>query len=230
MSQDPSSGPTFAVVLSGCGVFDGAEIHESVLTLLAIDRAGGQYQCFAPDIPQLHVIDHIKGEETGETRNVLTESSRIARGNIKDLADYDPAGFDALVFPGGFGAAKNLCTFAVDGPDCTVDPSVSAAVTSTHAAGKPIGALCISPAILAKVLGEVTLTIGNDAGTAAGLETLGATHQVKSHAELSIDSRNKVVTTPCYMLDASIGQIADGAANVVAALQDMIAGQKAAAE
>lgn len=213
--------PRFAVVLSGCGVYDGAEIHEAVMTLLAIDRAGATYQCFAPDVAQMHVVNHLTGQPTGESRNVLVEAARIARGAIKPLSAFDAAQFDALVFPGGFGAAKNLCSFAVDGPDCTVNPDVERAIKSMHAAGKPIGALCIAPAIVARVLGGVELTIGSDAGTAAALEKMGAHHVARGHAELAVDSAAKVVTTPCYMLDASIGQIADGAQAVVAKLIEL---------
>jgi enhancing lycopene biosynthesis protein 2 len=214
--------PRFAVLLSGCGVFDGAEIHEAVLTLLAIDRQGARYQCFAPDIPQLHVIDHVTGEPTGETRNVLTEAARIARGAIADLATFDPADFDALILPGGFGAAKNLCSFAVDGPDCTVDPTVEAALTQARAVNLPIGALCIAPAVLARVLGEGRLTIGADKGTAAGIEAMGASHQETTHGEIVVDERLRIVTSPCYMLDATISQIAEGADNTVAALMRMV--------
>lgn len=206
----------FAVVLSGCGVYDGAEIHEAVLTLLAVDRAGASYQCFAPDVAQMHVVNHLTGQPSDETRNVLVESARIARGAIKPLAELNPADFDAVLFPGGFGAAKNLCTFAVAGPDCTVDPDAEHAIRGFHAAGKPIGALCISPALVAKVLGQVTVTIGSDAGTAQAVEATGATHVVAGHGQTVVDAVNKVVTTPCYMLDATIGQIADGAAAVVA--------------
>lgn len=204
-----------AVVLAGNGVFDGAEIHESTLTLLAIARQGGEYQCFAPDVDQAHVVNHITGEEMKETRNVLVEAARIARGNIKNLAEYDPSEFDAIIFPGGFGAAKNLCTFAFDGPDCKVNEEVEKAITATVDAKKPIGALCISPALIAKVLGEVKVTIGQDQSTADALETLGATHVKTSHGEIVVDENFKVVTTPCYMLDANISQIADGAYNVV---------------
>lgn len=211
-----SAKPKIAVVLSGCGVYDGAEIHESVLTLLAIDRHGAAYQCFAPDVAQAHVIDHLTGKESGETRNVLTESARIARGNIRNLRDYRAADFDAIVFPGGFGAAKNLSSFAFDGPSCTVNPDVERAIAETRAAGKPIGALCISPALMAKVLGGVDLTIGNDAGTAAALEKLGAHHKTATHGQIVVDKAARLVTTPCYMLDATIGQIATGADNVIA--------------
>lgn len=204
-----------AVVLSGNGVFDGAEIHEATLTLLSIARNGAEYQCFAPDINQAHVVNHITGEEMQETRNVLIEAARIARGNIKPLSEYKVADFDALVFPGGFGAAKNLCTFAFDGADCTVNADVEAAIRNTVVAEKPIGALCISPALLAKVLGDVEVTIGQDEGTAGAIETMGATHVKTTHGEIVVDKKYKVVTTPCYMLDATIDQIADGAESAV---------------
>lgn len=218
-----SDAPRFAVLLAGCGVYDGAELTESVTTLLAIDRQGGRYQCFAPDIPQLHVINHLTGQPVeGESRNVLTEAARIPRGQIKDVASFDPADFDVLILPGGFGAAKNLSTFAVDGPDCTVDPSVAAAVKAAHAAGLPIGALCIAPVVIARVLGDVTVTIGSDAGVAEGLGAMGATHKTTTHTEIVVDEAHKVVTSPCYMLDATVSQIADGADNAVRALIGLI--------
>ncbi|MGE4279334.1 MAG: isoprenoid biosynthesis glyoxalase ElbB [Magnetospirillum sp.] len=213
----------FAVVLSGCGVYDGAEIHEAVLTLLAVDRAGASYQCFAPDVAQMHVVNHLTGQPSDESRNVLVEAARIARGAIKPLSELNAADFDAVLFPGGFGAAKNLCTFAVAGPDCTVNPDAEAAIKAFHAAGKPIGALCISPALVAKVLGKVTVTIGSDEGTAQAVEKTGATHVVASHGQTVIDAANKVVTTPCYMLDATISQIDDGARAVVADILKMLA-------
>lgn len=204
-----------AVVLAGNGVFDGAEIHEATLTLLAIAQNGAQYQCFAPNINQAHVVNHITGEEMPETRNVLVEAARIARGNIKALSEYKAADYDAIVFPGGFGAAKNLCTFAFDGADCKVNKDVEKAIRATAVAEKPIGALCISPALIAKVLGDVKVTIGHDKGTADAIETLGATHVTTTHGEIVFDEKYKVVTTPCYMLDATIDQIADGANNVI---------------
>lgn len=213
----------FAVILSGCGVYDGAEIHEAVLTLLAIDRAGASYRCFAPDVAQMHVVNHLTGQpEPGQSRNVLVEAARIARGAISPLAELDAADFDALVLPGGFGAAKNLCTFAVSGPDCTVEPQTERVVKAFHAAAKPIGALCISPALVAKVLGGVSVTIGSDPATAQAVEKTGATHVVADHGQTVIDAAHKVVTTPCYMLDATISQIADGAAAVVADVLRML--------
>lgn len=205
-----------AVVLAGNGVFDGAEIHESTLTLLAISQQGGEYQCFAPDINQAHVVNHITGEEMKETRNVLIEAARIARGNIKALSEYNAADFDAIIFPGGFGAAKNLCSFAFDGSDCSVNPDVERAIRTTVVAEKPVGALCISPALIAKVLGDVKVTIGQDQETADAIETLGATHVKTNHGEIVVDEKYKVVTSPCYMLDAGINQIAIGVNNAVA--------------
>ncbi len=210
----------FAVVLSGCGVFDGAEIHEATLTMLAIMKEGAEYQVFAPDIPQYHVINHITGEEMNESRNVLIESARIARGDIKDLKDYNPSGFDALIFPGGFGAAKNLCDFAFNGSDCSINNDVSNAILKTAEQGKPIGALCISPVIVAKVFGDVELTIGQDEGTAEAVEKMGATHKQTNHGDVIRDVKHNVFTTPCYMLDANILQIWDGADNIVKAMME----------
>jgi enhancing lycopene biosynthesis protein 2 len=207
-----------AVVLSGNGVYDGSEIHETTLTMLAIARQGASYELFAPNIDQAHVINHLTGEEMPETRNVLVESARIARGKIADLATYQAKDFDALVFPGGFGAAKNLCTFAFDGPDCTVNQDVEKAVQQTVNAGKPIGALCIAPAVITRILKDVEVTIGNDSGTADGIEKMGGTHTNATHGEVVFDSKYKVYSTPCYMLDATIDQIADGADNIIQAI------------
>lgn len=208
----------FAIVLSGCGVFDGAEIHEATLTMLAIMKQGATYEIFAPDIQQHHVVNHITGEEMPEKRNVLIESARIARGKIKDLKDYDPNNYDAMIFPGGFGAAKNLCDFAFKGADCIVNPDVEKAMLKTAGKNKPIGALCISPVIFAKVFGDVEVTIGQDAGTAEAIEKLGATHIKTTHGEVIVDEKNKLFTTPCYMLDANILDIARGASNIVKAM------------
>lgn len=205
----------FAVILAGCGVYDGAEIHEATLTMLAIMKLGASYEVFAPDIDQHHVINHLTGEEMKERRNVLVESARIARGKIKDLKNYDPNNFDALVIPGGFGVAKNLCDFAFKGTNCTVDPDVEKAILKTAGKNKPIGALCISPVILAKIFGDVELTIGQDKGTAEAIEKMGSTHIKTTHGEVIIDEKNNLFTTPCYMLDANILQIAEGAENIV---------------
>jgi enhancing lycopene biosynthesis protein 2 len=210
-----------AVVLSGCGVYDGAEIHESVFTMLAISRNGANYQLFAPNIEQYHVINHLTGQPVNEKRNVLVESARIARGDIKPLSEYNPTDFDALMFPGGFGVAKNFSSFAFDGSACTVNNEVEAVIKETNKAGKPIGALCISPVVIAKVLEGAEVTIGNDAGTVQALEEMGAKHRFTTHGEVVVDNKYKVVTTPCYMLDATIDQIATGAGNVVKVVLEM---------
>lgn len=212
----------FAVVLSGCGVYDGAEIHEATLSLLSIAKKGCAYEIFAPDITQYHVINHISGDEMDEARNVLVESARIARGKIRDLKEFHPGDFDALLLPGGFGAAKNLSTWAFEGADASILPEVEVAITGMVALKKPVGALCISPVILAKVLGEVHLTIGNDESTIDALESLGAKHVYATHGEVVVDSEYNLVTTPCYMLDANIVQIAEGTDNVVDAMIKMM--------
>lgn len=205
----------FAVVLAGCGVYDGAEIHEATMTLYAITLQGGSYQIFAPDIDQYHVVNHITGEEMDEKRNVLVEAARIARGKIMPLTNYKPSDFDALIFPGGFGVAKNLCTYAFDGANLAVNTEVENAIIQTHRAKKPIGALCIAPVLLAKTIRKASLTIGQDKGTAQNIEALGAKHQVTNHGEVTVDNENLLFTTPCYMLDASIVDIANGANAVV---------------
>jgi enhancing lycopene biosynthesis protein 2 len=205
----------FAVVLSGCGVFDGAEIHEATLTLLAIAQQGASYEIFAPDIDQYHVINHFTHKEMAEKRNVLVESARIARGKISPLSKFDARHFDAIIFPGGFGAAKNLSTVAFDGADAKVNSDVAVAIRSMHKAGKPIGALCIAPALIAKILGHVEVTIGDDPGTIKAIEKMGGIHVQTSHGEVVVDKKNKIFTTPCYMLDATIVQIYEGAMNVV---------------
>ncbi|WP_372775397.1 isoprenoid biosynthesis glyoxalase ElbB [Mangrovibacterium sp.] len=211
-----------AVVLSGCGVYDGAEIHEATLTMLAIAKSGASYTLFAPNVDQFHVINHLTGEVMNESRNVLVESARIARGNVSDLKEYNAADFDALVFPGGFGAAKNLSTFAFDGHKCSVNQDVATAIQSTASARKPIGALCISPAVITRVLGNVEVTIGNDSGTAGAIENMGGKHTQTTHGEIVIDRNHKVVTTPCYMLDATIDQIEAGANKVIETILSMI--------
>ena len=208
----------FAVILAGCGNRDGAEIHESVMTLYAIARSDSSYEIFAPDINQYQVINHYTGEPTDETRNVLVESARIARGKIHPLSEFNAQNFDILMFAGGFGVAKNLCTYAFDGADCTVNPEVEKAVIAMHSSGKPIGALCISPVILAKILKGVNITMGQDASAIKNVEAMGAFHTPTTGGEIVVDGKNKVVTSPCYMLDASIVDIAEGAMNTVEAL------------
>jgi len=208
------------VVLSGCGFLDGSEIHEAVLTLLALDRAGATAVCLAPDIEQKNVVNHKSGSEAESVRNVLEESARIARGKVQDVAKVQAGALDALVLPGGYGAAKNLCDFASAGVKARVDPGVLKLVREMHAAKKPIAAWCIAPALLAAALKEahVKLTIGDDAGTAQALEGMGARHVVCPVTEMRVDEANRVVTTPAYMYDARIGDVATGIEKAVAEL------------
>ncbi len=215
------------VILSGCGVYDGSEIHEAVITLLAIDRAGAEAVCMAPDIPQMHVVNHLTGEPAeSESRNVLVESARIARGNIKDLATVQVGDIDALILPGGFGAAKNLCDFAVKGPDCSVNAEVARLITAMHAAGKPIAAVCIAPAVLSKILGNAKtspqLTIGTDEGTAEALHKMGTEHIQCPVEDFVVDHNNKLVSSPAYMLAGSISEAAEGIEKTVQALIGLI--------
>lgn len=213
---------TVGVVLSGCGVFDGAEIHESVLTILALDRAGASVVFFAPDKPQLHVINHVTGEEMAEKRNVLVESARIARGQIKPLSLANSEQLDALIVPGGFGAAKNLCDFATQGSECVIDPDLYKLIQSMHKSGKPIGFMCIAPVMLPKLLGKpIRLTIGNDPDTIDVIEVMGGEHVICPIDDVVVDAENKVVTTPAYMLAASISEAAKGIDKLVAKVLDL---------
>jgi enhancing lycopene biosynthesis protein 2 len=212
------------VVLSGCGVYDGAEIHESVITMLALDRGGAEMVLCAPDAPQLHVINHLTGDVAeGEQRNVLVESARIARGDIRDVAAVRADELDALILPGGFGAAKNLCDFAVSGPECSVHPDVAGLVRDVHAQGKPVAAVCIAPALLAKVLGEEApeLTIGTDADTAGAIQSMGARHVDCPVTEFVVDRERKLITSPAYMLASNISEAAEGIEKTVDALLEM---------
>lgn len=206
---------SIAVILSGCGNQDGAEIHEATLTLWAIHKNGADYQCYAPNILQHHVLNHLTGKEMNEQRNVLIESARIARGKVLDLAEFQADRHDALVIPGGLGAAKNLSTYAFEGADCQVNGDVRKAVLSMAEQKKPIGALCIAPAILARLLDQVLVTIGQDPATAANIEAMGARHTTTMQGEIAVDIQHKVVTTPCYMLNSRVDQIAEGADRLV---------------
>ena len=213
-----------AVVLSGCGVFDGAEIHESVLTLLRLAEKGVDYQCMAPNINQLHVINHLSGEiSEGERRNVLVEAARIARGQIIDLASASANDYDAVILPGGFGAAKNLSDFALEGADCSVNPELQRFVSALHAAGKPVGLICIAPALTPLLIGKgARCTIGHEEGVAKAIEAMGGQHQNCAVGGIVIDRQNKLVTTPAYMLAGSIVEAAQGINKLVDAVVDMI--------
>ena len=212
----------FAVILSGCGVYDGSEIHEATLTMLAIKKLGADYQLFAPDIMQHHVINHLTGQETTEKRNVLVESARIARGNIKPLQELNPADFDALIMPGGFGAAKNLSDYAFNGSKMEVNSVLADKLITAHKLNKAIGAMCIAPVILAKVFEGSQVTIGNDKSTASDIENMGAKHNVTISGGVIYDSRYNIFSTPCYMLNANIAEIAVGCENIVKVMLEKI--------
>lgn len=216
---------TIGVVLSGCGVNDGAEIHESVLTLLFLDRAGAEVVCMAPDKAQADVIDHQAGAPADETRNCRTEAARIARGPVKDLAEVKADQLDALILPGGFGAAKNLCTFASSGEECDIDPEVDRLLGEVHAAGKPIGAMCIAPAVLARHFQgkdvAPVLTIGTCEGTGGKLEAMGSKHEAHPVDEIAVDEAQKIVTTPAYMLASGPAEAAQGIEKLVAKVLDL---------
>lgn len=201
-----------AVVLAGCGAYDGAEVNEAVLTLLSLEQQGASYQCFAPDIEQMHVINHFTGEPAaGERRNVLVEAARIARGNIQALDALKVEAFDALVVPGGFGAAKNLSNFAVAGAAMEVLPEFLDAARGFHRAGKPIGLICIAPVMTAAIFGEgAQCTIGSDADVAAAIEAMGAQHLACPVSEARVDRERKLVTTPAYMLAGSVSEAYSG--------------------
>jgi enhancing lycopene biosynthesis protein 2 len=213
---------TVGVILSGCGFMDGAEIHESVCTLLALDRAGARVRCFAPDT-EFDVVDHRTGKATGESRNALEESSRIARGEVEDIAGARAEALDAVLLPGGFGAAKVLSNFAEAGDNCAVDEHVARLLREMHAAGKPIGAICIAPAVVARALAKhgPTLTIGDDTDTASAIEKMGCSHTECSTTGFVVDDVHRIVSTPAYMLGPSIKDVEEGIRKTVEAVLGM---------
>ncbi len=221
-----SAKKTVAVILSGCGHLDGAEIRESVLSLLVLDISDINYRLFSIDSEQYHVINHLTGEVMGdESRNVLVESARIARGEISDIKELEIDDFDGLLIPGGFGVAKNLSTFAFDGHKASLNADVQQVIQDFHAKSKPIGAICIAPAILAVALGDKlpTLTIGTDEGTANELAQLGAKHSNCMATDCVCDEANKLVSTPAYMQsDASLKEIYQGISAVVKKLVELM--------
>ncbi len=218
-----------AVVLSGSGVYDGSELHEAVLTLLHLDEQGADAQCFAPDQEQMHVVDHLKGSPVkGQSRNMLVESARIARGAIKPLSELKAKNFDALILPGGFGAAKNLSTFAVDGVNCRVNEQLTKLILDFHSEQKPIAPMCIAPAVIARVLGArgimVKLTTGDDPGTANTLRAMGAEPVYCKVDEICVDEQHKIVSTPAYMLGTSIKQVNKGIGKLVKKVLELAQG------
>lgn len=216
--------PRFAVILSGCGRADGSEIHEAVCALLAIDCADCSYQCFAPDIEQAAVVNHLTGKNVSEKRNVLVEAARIARGNIKDLSKFCPDDFEALVLPGGVGAISNWCDFADKGVNCSVVPAIRKAVVDSYKKGLVIGAMCIAPVVVAKILGSegVHVTIGNDKGVSDSVNRTGAVAEECTSVEVCVDELHKVVTTPAYMLANSIREVCEGADNMIKSMIKLI--------
>jgi len=226
--------PKIAVLLSGCGVYDGAEIHESVLTLLALEQAGAQYQCIAPDMNQHHVVNHITGSEMNEKRNVLIEAARIARGNIQSIKQVSAKDFDGLVMPGGFGAAKNLTKWAFSGPDGEILPEVKRIINEMVIANKPVVAVCMSPAVVAKAFAGTSikpkLTVGTTkekspydiAAVSAGMEKAGAVAEMVGVEEIVVDEKNKIITSPCYMMEASISQVYSGIKKAIDKMMDWI--------
>ncbi len=211
------------VVLSGCGVNDGSEIHEAVITMLELDKAGAEMVLMAPNIDQMHVVNHYTGTEMDEYRNVLMESARIARGDIKDMAEVFSRDLDALIFPGGFGVAKNLSDYAMAGAECSVNPDVMRLTKEVHEDKKPIGVICIASAMMAKILGEKTeMTIGFDEQTGNDIDVMGAKHILCPVDDIVIDMEKKVVSTPAYMEAKSIKETAEGISKLVAEVLSMI--------
>ena len=211
-----------AVILAGCGPKDGSEIQETLTLLLALDQHNIEYHCFAPNENQYHVINHVTGEVMDESRNVMVEAARIVRGDIAPIEMFKAEDFDALLFPGGFGAAKNLFTYAIDGADFTVNKYVEKAINDMHAQNKPIGAMCIAPIMITKVLGNVNVTVGCDSYPQADdVRAFGCTHTETQNGGVAIDKENKIFTTPCYMLNATLKDIYDCAWNMVEAMKDL---------
>ena len=214
------------LLLSGCGVNDGAEIHESVIAMLALDRAGVEMELMAPNIDQMHVINHYTGQEMDEYRNVLVEASRIARGNIKDMAEISGNDIDALIIPGGFGVAKNLCDYAMAGSECSINPDVYRLISELQLLNKPIGAICIAPAMMAKIFGEqgasANMTIGFDEATSKDIESMGSVHVECKVSDMVVDEDNNLVSTPAYMEAQSIKEAADGIEKLVKQVLSMI--------
>ena len=207
------------VCLSGCGVNDGAEIHESVITAHTLDKAGVEILFTAPNMEQVKVVNHLTGDEMGESRNVLVESARIARGNIIDLAELTTNNMDALIFPGGFGAVLNLCDFALKGAACDIHPEVNRIIHEMLKANKPLGFICIAPALFARAAKNADksarVTIGNDQGTADEIEKLGSQHEICTVDDFIVDEENKIVSTPAYMLAGNISEAALGIEKLV---------------
>ena len=214
----------FAIILAGCGRKDGSEINEAITLLLSLEQHHCEYQCFAPNRPQTEVINHLTDEKVpNEQRNILVEAARLARGRILPVEQYKAEDFDGLLFSGGYGVAKNLCDYAYKGAEMTVQPDVARCIVETHAAGKPIGAMCIAPVMLAKLIPNACVTLGME-GTpdADNIRKMGAGHVQTEHGDVCADNANLVFTTPAYMLDATLKDVYDGAYNLVDAIVDCL--------
>lgn len=222
------------IILSGCGVYDGSEIQEAVFTMLSIARHGAEYVCYAPNTNQHHVVNHITGQEMTETRNTLVEAARIARGEIKDLAQFSSDDIDGLVIPGGFGAAKNLTQWAFSGPKGEIHPEVKRAINECVMNNKPVAGLCMGPTVIAKALEGTSvhaqLTVGTTEekspyeiqAISDGMNSIGATAVMKSIREVSVDTKNKIVTAPCYMMEAGITEVHDNIEMAISELMKMV--------
>ncbi|MEX1003236.1 MAG: isoprenoid biosynthesis glyoxalase ElbB [Crocinitomicaceae bacterium] len=222
----------FGILLSGCGVYDGAEIQEATMAMLAIEELGHDYQCISIDKEQHHVINHLNGEEMNEKRNMMVEAARIARGDVKEINEITPSQIDALIIPGGFGSAKNFTKWAFSGPEGEIMPEVKLLIVNMINVGKPVCALCVSPVVVAKALEgssiRPTMTLGSDQedspydipGFHAGIESVGAVTEMKTVREVLVDQENLIVTAPCYMMDATILEIRN---NVKAAIEATVA-------
>jgi enhancing lycopene biosynthesis protein 2 len=222
------------VLLSGCGVYDGVEIQEAVLTMLAIEEKGAEAICISIDQPQHHVVNHINGEVMNDQRNMLIEAARIARGKIHEISTIAPADIDALVIPGGFGSAKNFTKWAFSGPEGDIDPKVKLLIVNMVNVGKPIAALCVSPVVVAKALEgsaiTANMTIGSNAESSpydinsfsAGLKATGVQVDMKTITEIEIDKKNKIISAPCYMMDASLLEVRQNIAMAIEALINLI--------
>ena len=205
-----------AVILAGCGTKDGSEINETVTLLLALDQHGLKYQCFAPDANQYHVVNHVTGEVVNEERNMMVEAARIVRGDILPMTEFNADNFDGLAIPGGVGAANNLFTYFIDGMQMTVLPEVRDAIVKIHEQNKPIAAMCIAPVLLANVLNDITITLGNEeCGPAKDILKMGAHHEATKNGEVTSDLKNKIFTTPCFMLESTLKDIYEDAYNLV---------------
>lgn len=214
-------GKKVAFVLSGCGFKDGTEIHEAVAALIALDMAGYEVIFTAPDVQQTATVDHCADKPEKETRKALKEGARIARGNIRPLSDLKPEDYDAVVFPGGFGAALTLCSFASDGPECSVNPEVKSLINEARQSEKPIAAMCIAPVILARTIPGARLTIGSNPETADAINTMGAVHVNCPVNDSVVDKEKKLVTTPAYMLANGPAEVFEGALSMVEKLGEL---------